>query len=380
MTLGTEKDRMLAQLEEERRRQRAVLEQMPAGVAIAEAPSGRLVLHNAEAVRLLRHPMLPAAEVSGYGAYGALHPDGTPYLPGEHPMARAVRGEVVRDHEMRYRRGDGTDTYLSVSASPIQDAQGRITAAVTAFHDVGERKRAEAERAALLGAVTHDLKNPLTAISGVVQVLQRQAAAGQLSPERLNDRLAVLAGAVTRMRTQLDEMTQTVEWSEGVTAPALARRPIDLVELARGVAAGRQLGTESHDIRVEVTETADEGLVVEVDPARMERVLDNLLANAVKYSPRGGAITVTVRREPGCEGWAVVAIRDEGIGIPPADLPRVFERFRRGSNVGRLPGTGIGLAAAKQIVEAHGGAIAAESGEGEGSTITVRLPLARAAS
>ena len=212
VALGDEKDRTLAQLEEERRRMRAVLDHMPAGVAIAEAPSGRLVLHNAEAVRVLRHAMMAEEGTAGdYASHGALHPDGTPYAADEYPMARAVRGEVVRDHEMRYRRGDGTETYLSVSAAPIHDAHGDITAAVSAFHDVGERKRTEAERTALLGAVTHDLKNPLTAFSGVVQVLQRQAAAGQLSPERLNERLAVLSSAVTRMRTQLEELAQTVE-------------------------------------------------------------------------------------------------------------------------------------------------------------------------
>ena len=158
-----------------------------------------------------------------------------------------------------------------------------------------------------------------------------------------------------------------------MASSALVRQPTDLVTLARGVAAGRQLGTESHEVRVDAVGTTGEELVAEVDPGRLERVLDNLLANAIKYSPRGGAIILTIREDAGA---AIISISDEGIGIPPADLPRVFERFRRGSNVGRLPGTGIGLAAARQIVEAHGGAITAASEEGKGSTFTILLPLA----
>src|SRR5207244_3336969 len=99
--------------------------------------------------------------------------------------------------------------------------------------------------------------------------------------------------------------------------------------------------------------------------------------NAITYSPGGGEIRVTVAREDVAEPWAVLRIQDAGIGIPPADLPRIFERFQRGSNVvGQIAGTGVGLAGAKQIVEQHGGTIAVESTEHVGTIITIRLPLA----
>ncbi|MBI3970668.1 MAG: ATP-binding protein [Chloroflexi bacterium] len=113
------------------------------------------------------------------------------------------------------------------------------------------------------------------------------------------------------------------------------------------------------------------------DTSRLERLLDNLLGNAVKYSPNGGTITLLVETEREFDGrWAVLRVRDEGIGIPEADLERVFDRFYRGSNVvGHLAGTGVGLDAGRRIVEQHGGTIAIESREGEGATITIRLPL-----
>ena len=104
-------------------------------------------------------------------------------------------------------------------------------------------------------------------------------------------------------------------------------------------------------------------------------MLDNLLGNAIKYTPDGGVITVIVVRdddEPGA--WAVVSVRDPGVGIPPADLPRIFDRFQRAGNVGRIAGTGIGLAVARHIVEQHGGNISVETVERKGSTFTIRLP------
>ena len=109
------------------------------------------------------------------------------------------------------------------------------------------------------------------------------------------------------------------------------------------------------------------------DVARVQRVVANLIANAIKYSPSGGDVVVSVSVDGDS---AVLTVRDEGMGIPAADLPRVFERFHRGSNVERISGTGIGLAGAKDIVELHGGTIEVTSVEGRGTTVAVRLPLA----
>ena len=111
---------------------------------------------------------------------------------------------------------------------------------------------------------------------------------------------------------------------------------------------------------------------------RLGRVLDNLLGNAIKYSPRGGAIEIAVRLDgPEDAQEAVLSVSDRGEGIPMADLPLVFERFHRGRNVaGSIPGTGIGLAGVRSIVEQHGGTISATSQVGMGSIFTVRLPLA----
>jgi signal transduction histidine kinase len=154
---------------------------------------------------------------------------------------------------------------------------------------------------------------------------------------------------------------------------SLVPQRVDLVMLARDVVHEQQQATQSHVItfRSQVGE-----LMGMWDASRIERVLANLISNALKYSPGGGQVSVEVKQ---CEEegmtWALVQVRDEGIGIPADDLPHIFERFHRGANVsGRIPGTGIGLAAAQEIVEQHGGSISVQSQEGVGSTFTVRLP------
>ena len=113
------------------------------------------------------------------------------------------------------------------------------------------------------------------------------------------------------------------------------------------------------------------------DCGRLERALGNLFSNAVKYSPGGGEVAVMIWRERCADGdWAAIAVRDRGLGIPPADLAHVFDRFYRGGNVvGQIDGAGLGLASVHQVVEQHGGTVSVESRVGSGTTFTVRLPL-----
>jgi PAS domain S-box-containing protein len=141
----TDQRRAADALTESEDRLRAVLEQMPVGVAVAAVPSGELLFHNARAIEILGHPLLASADHTGYARYGARHEDLTPYDPEEYPIARAVlRAETVEREPMLYRRGDGRQTRLEVSAAPIRDASGAVVLAVSTFEDVSERLAAEA--------------------------------------------------------------------------------------------------------------------------------------------------------------------------------------------------------------------------------------------
>jgi PAS domain S-box-containing protein len=261
--------------------------------------------------------------------------------------------------------------------------------------EVAERKRAEEERArllareqearaeaeaavrareVLLSLVSHDLRSPLSAIKMTVKLLQRQS--GTLQPAdaaQMESGVARIDSSATKMNTLIEDLLDFARMQTGQPLD-LVCRPTDLVALAQRVAADHQHTSNRHPIRVTA---AVPGLVGIWDPARLERVLDNLLSNAIKYSPSGGEITVDMAKEEGDKAWAVLVVRDGGIGIPAADLPHVFEWFHRAGNVsGRISGTGIGLAGVRQVVEQHGGTIIVESEEGSGAAFTVRLPLA----
>jgi PAS domain S-box-containing protein len=259
------------------------------------------------------------------------------------------------------------------------------------------RKQAEAERAALLereraareaaeaavrqrngflAIVSHDLKNPLATVKGRAQLLQRRLRG---RPDRAAD-LAALASVEEQadaMRRLLDQLVDLSRVQGGHELP-LRRTAVDLTALVAQCVEHCRATTDRHDFVVQ--DPAGGPLVGQWDRDRLAQVVGNLLGNAVKYSPAGGRVTVTLARETADgQEWARLAVADEGIGILAADLARVFEPFHRGANVPEnVAGTGIGLAGSRQIVEQHGGRIVAASEEGAGSTFALWLPLTSA--
>ena len=253
-----------------------------------------------------------------------------------------------------------------------EDLAGRCALAIDNARLYEQARRALQVRDEFFSNVSHDLKTPLTTIKGIIQLLMRRSLRGEVDPQRLVPSLEKVAVTVDAMRSQIDDILDLTLLQPG-QALALRLRPTDLVELARGVVRAHRRMTERHTIVFEAEVSA---LTATVDAPRIERVLNNLLDNALKYSV-GGTVAVRVGREESAAGaQALLSVRDEGIGIPAADRERIFDRFHRAPNVqGRADGTGLGLTSAAQLVRQHGGTIAVESEEGTGSTFTVRLPL-----
>ena len=251
-----------------------------------------------------------------------------------------------------------------------EDLARRAALAVDNVRLYQEAQAALRIRDDLLSSVSHDLRTPITSIKGRAQILLRRAQRGTpLAPEAIADALSAIDGVADRMNALVGELVDSGRLQSGRPLE-LHRHPTDLVALIRDTAAEAQRTTAEHVIRI-LTELPE--LTGVWDVSRLERVFANLLSNAVRYSPEGGEVVVSVAREGES---ARLSVQDWGVGIPAADLPYIFERFRRGRNVtGRIAGSGIGLAGAKQIVEQHGGTIRIESKEGAGTTVTVRLPL-----
>ncbi|HET7197105.1 MAG TPA: ATP-binding protein [Burkholderiales bacterium] len=234
----------------------------------------------------------------------------------------------------------------------------------------GELRHALTTRDDFLASAAHDLRNPLSAIRGAADLVERTLERGELPRERLEASIAHIQSASRRISGMLDAFLDLAQLQLG--RPLELRKELqDVAALVREALAQAQQASARHRLRL----AAPAELMAVVDGARLQRVIDNLLANALKYSPDGGEIAVELREE-GSE--LALGVRDPGIGIPPSEVEAVFERFRRGSNVaGRFTGTGIGLAGVRQIVEQHGGSVHVTSTLGRGSTFTVRLPTGR---
>jgi signal transduction histidine kinase len=232
-------------------------------------------------------------------------------------------------------------------------------------------KNALQTRDEFLAAAAHDLRNPLSTIQVAGEVVERAARRpGAVAADQLGRCGEHILSAARRMTRLLNAFLDVAHLQVGRPLE-LDRAPADLAALVRQVALEWQHTTGRHRI---VYEGPDE-LALEVDGPRLQRAVENLIGNAIKYSPEGGEIRARLQARG---GEVLLSVADKGIGIPPEDLERVFGRFERGRNVaGRFSGTGIGLAAARQIVEQHGGTIEVQSELGKGSTFTMHFPQLR---
>lgn len=229
------------------------------------------------------------------------------------------------------------------------------------------------QRNAAIAAAAHDMKNQLGVIRGTAQLLARQVRRAEATePAALLDGLATIQGSTGKLQRLVDEFLDLSRLQSGEPVE-FNLQPTDIVAVARACVREYAEAAGQAFTLVTVVET----LVGHWDADRLERVVANLLSNAIKYSAAASAIGVTLDCDRSSGGAvAVLLVRDEGVGIPVADLPRIFAPYYRGSNVAQTTvGTGIGLYGARAIIEQQGGTLELESTEGLGTTVTIRLPL-----
>ncbi len=274
-------------------------------------------------------------------------------------LVYAPRAPIFADEDLRLVQLLADQAAVILESRALIDEAARVRA----------REEATRLKDDFLSAAAHDLKTPLTTLVALGQLLERRALRNPAAPADLKS-IQRLVGEANRLKDLVLELLDASRVEQGRIVDR--REAVDLATLAREV-CGRH-PADRHRIVLR----ADGPVVGAYDQTRIGQLIENLLENAVKYSPDEGEVEVRVWRE---DGRACLTVTDRGIGIPPADLPHIFERFHRASNVDdrRFAGMGLGLYICRGIVEQHDGRIWAASAPGEGSTFHVALPAAAAA-
>lgn len=295
------------------------------------------------------------------------HPDGRPFPIEDCAVDTAlIIRTPMRGHRADFVRKDGT--FLPVQCDiGLLEIGGKRLGAVLEIHDRSLEQRAEEAKRDYVALIAHDLRSPLTAVQGQAQALQRRSQRKGNSDSADVGSLAAIVANTRRMSAMIEDLLESSQLESG--ALLLRRTPIDLSRLAAEVVA--QLPSVEERQRIRVLAPAP-GPLVSADAMRIERVLLNLLQNALKYSPADAPVELEVRQ---AADESVVDVIDHGAGIPVDELPGLFQRFSRVARGDADPGGfGLGLYIARLIVEAHGGRVWAESAVGTGSRIGFALP------
>lgn len=354
-----------AAAEAERRKALAIFEGVSVGLLQIDADGTYLAMN--KPLRRFLDIAFPAGHVGAAGQTGfAYDPDQQRLLRrDEMPSARAARGEEFDDLRVWIGEDPATRRALSISARSVVDRAGLVSGAVLAYHDVTDLVRASHVKDEFVATVSHELRTPLTSALAYLELLDESA---DVSAEG-HQQVTAARRNMLRLSHLVADLIFTTRASAG--SPLIDPYQVDLATILFEAVEAASVDAECAGVRL-VCERP-ESLAMVADGIRLRQVLDNLLANAIAYSERGGVVTVTLADD---EAQVALTVVDEGTGIGPDEVGEVFGRFFRGQNarVLQLPGTGLGLSIVRTIVEAHGGEVSLESAAGVGTTVRVVLP------
>ncbi|NLM37003.1 MAG: PAS domain-containing protein [Firmicutes bacterium] len=339
-----------------------LLDNIGEGVLVL-SPNGRLLMANKVALEICGVQGWPETLEDLLSPAVLFRKDGSRLAPDELLATRLQAGDYFTDEEYRLKRADGTERRLLVSGNAVKDRQGQIFVNLVTIRDVTELRNLEQIREDYLQMVSHDLRSPLAVIISHAQLL------GLIAKEEI--RIANSVRAITVSAHRMNNMIADLVDSTRIEAGRLVLRTVrlDLDRFIRDLLLRMQGVIAVRRVRLLKKEPL---LPVVADPSRLERIMINLLSNALQYSPPDSPVEI----EFGVDGdRMVVAIRDKGQGISRENLPMVFDRYYRVSGDGG-EGIGLGLYIVKKLVEAHQGAVWVESTLGEGSTFYFTLPVA----
>ncbi|MFB6270824.1 MAG: PAS domain S-box protein, partial [Halobacterium sp.] len=365
----TEQKRVERELERQRGQLETLFEVMPVGVVVADA-DGELLEANDVATRIWGGEVFDADSVAEYDRFDAWWADsGERVGPEEFAMARVLDGEEVADpHVYEIEAANGEERVIMVHGMPVLN-DGDVDRGVVTMTDITERREYQRKLEAsndrleqFAYAASHDLQEPLRMVSSYLTLVEERYG------DELDDDGAEFIEYAVDGAERMQEMIDALLEYARVDTRGESLRPVELADVFADVRRDFEVKIEETDATVDVAALP----TVRGDPNQLRQVFGNLLSNAIEYSGDGPP-TVEVSAERDGDQW-VVAVSDDGIGIDPEHVDRVFDVFQRLHSHDEHPGTGIGLALAERIVERHGGDVWVESEPGEGSTFYVSLP------
>lgn len=388
LTDVTERRKIDDELERTKARLEAIISQMPVGIIVADALSGEIVFANDEVDKIYRLG-IKLTSIEGFADYYKLaryHLDGRPYGIDEYPLARSATGVVIRNELAMIQRPDGSQAFISSSSVPVRDPQGVIVASVALSVDVTEailiqRERdklhsdletysrklqtSNAELTQFTYVASHDLKEPLRMIVNYLSLLERNYGSN-LDP-KAHEYIHYAMDGGARLNALINDL---LEYSrlDSQSRPSVT---VDMNEIVARTLVVLKLQIEENKASIVV----DPLPTISADESQMVQLMQNLLNNAIKFhGPDRPQIHISATI--GTREW-IIGVKDNGIGMSSAHSERIFQMFQRLHTREEYPGTGIGLAIAKKIVERHGGRIWVESEEGKGATFFFTIPKPR---
>jgi len=357
--------RLLERLWEEKRWLETIIQNSADGIIIVDRQCRIMGFNRAmtrltgyrvnEALGKSCHEVFPLRTATGDAYCAAVCPLRHGEIAGRQPLTEAI----LTDRQ-------GHSLPVEITFAVLKDEEGVPLGGVIEARDIRARKEAEELQSTFLSVISHELQTPIAIIKGYADLLRDEGQ--QLPPEQVQQKLAFIVEESDR----LSKMVENLLYASRIQAGGLKlnREPVALGPLAQRVVQRLSSLSARHTLRVEMPDTLP---AVLADYERIEEVLVNLVENAIKYSPQGGEVVVSAEVT---SDEVIVSVTDQGIGIPPEERERLFERFSRLDSrlVRQMKGTGLGLFICKSIVEAHGGRIWAETAPGGGSRFRFTLP------
>lgn len=317
---------------------------------------------NAAAERIFGYP---GEEMIGETIYKLIPEDRLDEEP--QILARLKSGERVQHFETKRQTKDGRLIDVSLTISPVKDPQGNIIGLSKIARDITEKKLDETRKSDFIGMVSHELKTPLTSLGAIIQVTNAKLGTSEDS---------FLVGAMQKANQQVKRMTAMINGFLNISRLEsgkihIEKQDFDMETLILDVIEEANLTTSTHVINYDQRQP----VLLNADRDKIGSVISNFISNAIKYSPKGKYIDVSCIVK---DGEVILSVKDDGMGIKPEDLDKIFDRYYRveTNHTRHISGFGIGLYLSSEIIERHGGKVWAESESGKGSTFYFSLPLA----